>query len=201
MQPDKPHILIVDNEDSYTWNLVQLFEEGGADVSVLRPSEIFEKVLCTYDGMIISPGPGLPSEMTGLMHAVSLGVNALPVLGVCLGLQALAEHFGADLYRMENIIHGRKLNINILNSKNGLFAGMTDSISVGLYHSWAANLLSLPSDIEVTAISPENIIMGMQHKTLPVYGVQFHPESYMTDTGAIIAENWLNIVRKIKNGR
>lgn len=201
MQPDKPHILIVDNEDSFTWNLVQLIEEGSASVSVKHPSGINKDTLSDFDGMIISPGPGLPTEMPGLMHTVSLGVSVCPVLGVCLGLQAIAIHFGAELFRKNNVLHGRKQNISILNSLNGLFAGMNGSVSVGLYHSWAVDPLSLPNRLEVIAISPENIIMGIQHKTLPVYGVQFHPESYITDTGAIITGNWLNIVRKFKNGR
>jgi anthranilate synthase component II len=131
------HLLLVDNEDSYTWNLVRLFEELDAIVTVKHPSAIDISALATYDGMVISPGPGLPDEIPGLMKIVANACGKIPVLGVCLGHQAIAMHFGAKLFRMKNIIHGRKAEINMLNIENGLFAGLPENIHAGLYHSWA----------------------------------------------------------------
>jgi anthranilate synthase/aminodeoxychorismate synthase-like glutamine amidotransferase len=189
------HLLLVDNEDSYTWNLVRLFEELDAIVTVKHPSAIDISALATYDGMVISPGPGLPDEIPGLMKIVANACGKIPVLGVCLGHQAIAMHFGAKLFRMKNIIHGRKAEINMLNIENGLFAGLPENIHAGLYHSWAIEPESLPASLLVTATSEVGIIMAFRHSQLPVFGVQFHPESYMTSIGTKIAENWISLLK------
>lgn len=190
--------MLIDNEDSFTWNLVQLFEEAGASVSVKHPS-VFEIAPITgYDGIVISPGPGLPNEMRGLMNIISNVCGKIPLLGVCLGHQAIAMHFGAGLLRMKDIVHGRKTTIRIIEKENGIFCGLPKDIQVGLYHSWAINPETLSASIVVSAISEEEIIMAFRHKELPVFGVQFHPESYITAAGKKIAQNWIKIVKKGK---
>ncbi len=195
MQPFKPQILLSDNEDSFTWNLVQLFEESGAAVTVKHPSSIQKSDLSAFHGLILSPGPGLPDEMRGLMNILSFSCGKLPLLGVCLGHQAIAMHFGAQLFRMSEIIHGHIMNILITENEHGIFTGLEREITVGLYHSWVVDPETLPKSLVVTSISYDNIVMGIRHRELPIFGVQFHPESYMTSVGKIIAGNWLNVVK------
>jgi anthranilate synthase/aminodeoxychorismate synthase-like glutamine amidotransferase len=194
MKPNTIRILLADNEDSFTGNLVQLFEESGALVSVLHPSEITAHTISGYDGLIISPGPGLPHEMDGLANVVRLAAENVPILGVCLGHQAIAVHFGATLFRLEHIIHGRKLSIKITKNKSTLLQGLGNNAVVGLYHSWAVSHNGFPQCLTVTAMTDENTIMAFEHAHLPVFGVQFHPESYITEEGKIIAQNFLNVI-------
>jgi len=194
MKPNTIRILLADNEDSFTANLVQLFEESGALVSVRHPSKITDDTINSYDGLIISPGPGLPKEMPGLVNVIGLAADNIPILGVCLGHQAIAVHYGASLYRMEHIIHGRKMPIKIIKHNSLLLKNLAPSTQVGLYHSWAVNHNGFPECLTVTAVSDDNTIMAFEHAHLPVFGVQFHPESYITTEGKIIAQNFLQII-------
>jgi anthranilate synthase component 2 len=198
MQPNNPRLLLVDNEDSFTWNLVQLFEEAGAFVAVKHPSVVEIATITGYDGIVISPGPGLPDEMPGLMNIISIVCGKIPLLGVCLGHQAIAMHFGANLFRMKDIVHGRKATIRIIEKENDIFCGLSKDLQVGLYHSWAIDPETLPASIVVSATSEDEIIMAFRHKELPAFGVQFHPESYITAAGRKIAENWIKIVKNWK---
>jgi anthranilate synthase/aminodeoxychorismate synthase-like glutamine amidotransferase len=191
---NKLSVLLIDNEDSFTWNLVQLFEEAGALVDVRHPATMQVHEIQQYDGIIISPGGGLPDEMPGLSGLVAAGVRTKPVLGVCLGLQAIVTEKKGKLFQLDCIIHGRKLDIRIINNTTGLFEGMSNSLKAGLYHSWAAEESSLPDCFLVTATTTDGIIMAIEHKQLPVYGVQFHPESYITEKGLQIAKNFLKII-------
>ncbi len=195
MKTHKPRILIIDNEDSFTWNLVQLVEECGANVFVSNPGKLCTTKLPEFDGIIISPGPGLPDEMNGLMEFMKEASVSFPMLGICLGHQAIAMCFGAKLHQLSPVIHGKNETIQISQSNSDLFSGLSDSITVGLYHSWAVDSVSLPKCFEITAISNSGTIMGIKHKTLPLFGLQFHPESYITADGKIIINHWLNTLR------
>jgi len=194
MTHNKPHILIIDNEDSFTWNLVQLFEECGARVTIFHPQLAVQSCLKEFSGIVISPGPGLPDEMNGLMQCIAQTVDSKPLLGICLGHQAIAMHFGAALYCMDRVVHGKNATISLRETNQGIFKGMPGEITVGLYHSWAVDPATLPDCLEKTAVSDEGIIMGIRHKTKPVYGLQFHPESFITEQGSDMIKQWLKII-------
>lgn len=187
------HILIIDNEDSFTWNLVQLFEECGSLVTILHPEKAKKIDIQEYTGIVISPGPGLPEEMNGLMTFLKSSVRLKPVLGICLGHQAIAMHFGARLIQKSFVIHGHNETIHVHHSEPDIFEGLPEKISVGLYHSWAVDRSSLPGSLEITAASSDGTIMGIKHKVLPVFGLQFHPESFITKEGKAIVSQWLKI--------
>ncbi len=187
-------LLLVDNEDSFTWNLVRLFEEAGAVVDVSHPTSIKEDEVQKYDGIIISPGPGLPNEMQGLHELIRMVIKTKPLLGVCLGMQAIVTANNGSLYQMDCIVHGNSMSIDIFNNISGIFKGMDNSLCVGLYHSWAVDESSLPGCFQVTARSKAGVVMAIEHRAHDVYGVQFHPESYITEAGLHIAKNFLNII-------
>ncbi|MDX9928762.1 MAG: aminodeoxychorismate/anthranilate synthase component II [Bacteroidales bacterium] len=183
-------LLIVDNHDSFTWNLVQLAREAGADDITVCPSE---KALASdpalYNPIIFSPGPGLPHEFPA-MHDI---LNRFPnkrILGVCLGLQAIGIHYGARLVNMEEPQHGRQVKIKIT-GPDYLFGNLPSGFEAGLYHSWFLSGEDLPASLLVTAVSDDNRIMAVRHRELDIRGVQFHPESVMTPAGAKIMTNWL----------
>lgn len=187
-------LILIDNEDSFTWNLVQLFKEAGAVVDVRHPASINEDEVQKYDGIIISPGPGLPDEMSGLHELIRKAIKIKPVLGVCLGMQAIVTAENGSLFQMDCIVHGNRTSIDIFNNISGIFKGMDNSLYVGLYHSWAVDESLLPDSLLVTARSKEGVVMAIEHKTHAVYGVQFHPESYITEAGLQIAKNFLDVI-------
>lgn len=185
-------ILILDNYDSFTYNLVHLVNElGYSDVSVFRNDKIALKDVEAYDKIILSPGPGIPSEAGLLLPLIKEYAGKKPILGVCLGHQAIAEAFGAELINLSEVHHGVASNIKILNSDN-LFEGMGTALEVGRYHSWAVKRDDLPTCLEVTAEDVEGQIMALSHKEYDVHGVQFHPESVLTPDGAKIILNFLS---------
>jgi anthranilate synthase/aminodeoxychorismate synthase-like glutamine amidotransferase len=196
MQTHKNKILLIDNEDSFTHNLKQIFEEAGAEVDIKLPKKVCVNAAMAYNGIVISPGPGVPSEMSGLISIIQRLAPKKPMFGVCLGMQAIAVSFGGNLYQTDKVLHGRKLEIEINNNKSGLLVGLDTKMNVGLYHSWAVEPNSLPDVFEVTAISSEKIIMAISHSQLPIFGVQFHPESIITEEGKKIAENFLSIIKE-----
>lgn len=189
----KNKILLIDNEDSFTYNLYQLFEEAGASIKIELLKNIDFETALDFDGIIISPGPGLPSEVHNLISFIQFISTRKPILGVCLGMQAIAESFGGKLFNTKNVQHGRKLEINVIKFSK-IFEYMPTHFNVGLYHSWAVEYSTLPSELNVTAISPEEVIMALEHKHLPVYGVQFHPESIISENGKFLAKNFLKII-------
>lgn len=194
METNKTKILLIDNEDSFTHNLKQIFEESGAEVDIKLPKKVCVNAAMAYDGIVISPGPGIPSEMSGLISIIQRLAPKKPMLGVCLGMQALVVAFGGNLYQTEKVLHGRKLQIEIKETNKGIFKEMQNKTNVGLYHSWAVEQSSLPEIFEITAISDEKIIMAISHTQLPIFGVQFHPESIITEEGKKIIENFLSII-------
>ena len=183
-------LLIVDNHDSFTWNLVQLAREAGAgDISVKQAEGVMAAGPGGFDRIIFSPGPGLPEEFPAMFDILKQH-RGKRILGVCLGLQAIGLHFGAALVNMEDVRHGRQISVNISDT-DYIFEGLSGSFDAGLYHSWVLSELNFPAGLAVTARSDDNRIMAIRHRELDIHGVQFHPESVMTPAGGRIMANWL----------
>ncbi len=185
-------VLIIDNYDSFTYNLVQLVEElTGERPSVVRNDVLEEINFADFTHVILSPGPGLPNEAGNLKSAIKELVNLeKPTLGVCLGQQAIAEHFGGTLVNLDKVYHGVSSPIKITKT-DVLFEGVRDGFEAGRYHSWIVNSSDFPSELEVLCEGPKEEIMALRHKSLPIRGVQFHPESILTKEGKQIISNFL----------
>lgn len=195
-------LAILDNYDSFTFNLVQAFGNWGEQVRVYRNDECSasEFLNCKPDGIIISPGPctpdqaGISLEVLRLLAARAMHGKIIPTLGVCLGHQAMAQAFGSVIILAPEIVHGKQTPI--FHITGGLFNGLEQGFLAGRYHSLVVDSQRLNPDLIVTAWTNQGLIMGIQHKTYPFYGVQFHPESILTPTGSKILEAFLHIVRK-----
>ena len=185
------NILLLDNYDSFTYNLHHYLLDFTEDVTVKRNDEIRAVEADRYSHIVLSPGPGLPQAAGVLMELIDTQATKKPILGVCLGMQALAEHFGATLYNQEVVKHGITTHIKT-QPDSVLFRGLPESFQVGLYHSWAVDETTLPNNFMVSARSRENVVMAVEHRSLPVCGVQFHPESILTEHGKAILANWLS---------
>jgi anthranilate synthase component 2 len=184
-------ILVFDNYDSFTYNLVHLVEKiTNEKVMVVRNDQISLDEVSDYDKIILSPGPGIPSEAGLLLPLIKRYAPTKPLLGVCLGHQAIGEAFGATLENLSTVYHGVATPIKI-DTTNYLFAGLEDSIDVGRYHSWAISNKNLPDVLKVTATDHNGLIMAIEHTIYDVCGVQFHPESVLTPKGETIIKNWL----------
>ena len=185
-------ILVFDNYDSFTYNLVQLIKEIAVDakVEVFRNDEITLEAVKAYDKILLSPGPGIPSESVLLLPLIKEYAPSKSIFGVCLGQQAIGESFGGSLSNLSKVYHGIATPIHLTNSSS-LFEGLPNTFSVGRYHSWIVNEKDLPSDLIITSKDEEDYIMSLEHKTYDVKGVQYHPESVLTPDGAKIIANWL----------
>ena len=185
-------ILVFDNYDSFTYNLVhQVRKISNATVDVFRNDEIPLENLKNYDKIILSPGPGIPVEAGLLLPLIKEYASSKPILGVCLGHQAIGEAFGGKLINLSSVFHGVATNCQLSLGNCQLFAGLPETIEVGRYHSWVVSKENFPDDLEITAEDESGMIMGLQHKTYDVQGVQFHPESVLTPLGEDILRNWL----------
>ena len=184
-------ILVIDNYDSFTYNLVQYLKDFSAgEVVVRRNDEIELDEIVAFDKILISPGPGLP-ENAGIIKAVIKHYgSSKPILGVCLGMQAIAEVYGGDLINLDEVYHGVASSMRI-EKHDALFNNVSNPTEVGRYHSWAMKDESV-ADLEVIARSKDDCIMAIRHKEYAVKGVQFHPESVLTPEGKKMIENWLN---------
>ena len=186
-------ILVIDNNDSFVYNAVQLLREAVADVTVRRSCCVELETLADYDGVVLSPGPGLPSESEGLMASIEAVVRERkPVLGICLGHQALAEHFGARLLNMEAPLHGHPSQLTVVDRKDPMLQNLPEPAIVGRYHSWVVDPATMPDVLLVSSYDEQGNIMSFYHREFPVYGVQFHPESYISNCGGQIIRNWLD---------
>lgn len=191
------HIALIDNYDSFTYNLVQLVEQVGARVTVLRNDRFALPDLADYDKLLLSPGPGIPSEAGLLLPVIETYASSKPILGVCLGEQAIGEAFGAKLCNLSDVFHGVQTEISLPSLQHPeladdyLFDGLPPRMAVGRYHSWVVSRDGLPDTLAVTAVSDEGLIMGLRHRTLDVHGIQFHPESVLTPLGERIIRNWI----------
>ena len=184
-------ILVFDNYDSFTYNLVHLVEKlTHQKVEVHRNDRIPLEKVKEFDKIILSPGPGVPSEAGLLLPLIREYAASKSILGVCLGHQAIGEAFGGQLVNLSTVYHGVATPVNIL-KKVDLFEGLPDTLEVGRYHSWVISEEGFPAELEVTARDANNYIMGLRHTSLDVQGVQFHPESVLTPQGEQILRNWL----------
>lgn len=185
-------ILILDNYDSFTYNIVQIVREiPGTEVDVVRNDKISVGEIEQYDKIILSPGPGIPSEAGVLLETIRTYGSRKPILGICLGEQAIGEAYGAKLCNLDSVYHGIASEVEIV-GKDYLFDGLENRFVVGRYHSWVVENEKLPSCLEVTAKSKEGLIMALRHKEYDVHGVQFHPESVLTPQGSRMIENFIN---------
>ena len=187
-------ILLIDNYDSFTYNiyhyLEELWEEG---VEVIRNDELTLEKAQKYDRIVISPGPNLPQAAGNLMPVLKAIVAEKKVLGICLGLQAIAEVFDLTLKNLEQVVHGQSKLIKVMDSDNLLFKGLPQQFKVGRYHSWVIDEKSkLDHNLKVTAVDESGNIMAIAHPTLPIHAVQFHPESVLCEYGKEMLGNWLN---------
>ncbi len=189
---DKKPVLIIDNYDSFTYNLVHLVNETGYKTEVWRNDKFNLQDIEAYNRIILSPGPGIPSEAGLLLEVIKQYGHKKSILGVCLGLQAITEVYGGELYNLSKPMHGLSLNTLISDEHETLFRGLPAQFKTGRYHSWAAKNDSLPEILKVTARDEENVIMAISHRDFDVKGVQFHPESVLTEFGKEMMGNWLN---------
>ena len=183
-------IVIIDNYDSFTYNLSHLVKELGAEVTVYRNDQFKLSQLEPFSKIILSPGPGIPSEAGLLLDVIRTYAGKKPILGVCLGHQAIGEAFGGKLENLSDVFHGVATPAHIIRD-DPLFSGLPTDITVGRYHSWVVSKESFPDCLEITAESNEGQIMALRHKTLNVRGIQFHPESVLTPDGRKMLQNWL----------
>lgn len=183
-------IVIIDNYDSFTYNLAHLVKELGAEVEVLRNDKFDLKDLEKYNKIILSPGPGIPEEAGLLLEVIRTYAGKKPMLGVCLGEQAIGQVFGAKIINLSSVFHGVQTPVS-LKEEDYIFNGLPQEIPVGRYHSWVVDAESLPEELAITAVSPEGQIMALKHKKYDIHGIQFHPESILTPDGKTIVKNWL----------
>jgi len=184
--------VIIDNYDSFTYNLAHLVKALGAEVTVLRNDQFSIEALEAYDKIILSPGPGIPSEAGLLLDVIKTYAGRKPMLGVCLGHQAIGEAFGARLENLSEVFHGVATPAHIV-ADDPIFCGLPKSFTVGRYHSWVVATDQLPDCLTVTAVSDEGQIMALRHKEYDIHGIQFHPESVLTPEGRIIIKNFIDL--------
>ena len=184
-------IIVIDNYDSFTYNLVHYLEDLNCEVTVYRNDEFDIEELQKFDKILLSPGPGIPDEAGLLKEVIKTYSTTKSILGVCLGQQAIAEVFGGSLINLEKVYHGVATNIKIQVQDEPLFKGLESEIEVGRYHSWVVNPTDLPEVLEITSLDENGQIMSLRHRTLDVRAVQFHPESILTPHGKKILENWV----------
>lgn len=186
-------ILVFDNYDSFTYNLVHLVEKiTHTRVSVHRNDQISLEQIREYDKIILSPGPGIPVEAGLLLPVIKEYAASKSILGVCLGHQAIGQAFGGSLINLSTVYHGVSTPISISETnRSRLFEGMPATVEVGRYHSWVVSPENFPAELEITAVDDKDFIMALQHKKFDVQGVQFHPESVLTPGGEAIIRNWL----------
>ena len=193
MKPDDARILLIDNYDSFTYNLVQAFAAQGAQVLVYRNDAIDENEALSLEAthLVISPGPGRPEDAGVSLRMIDAFAEKLPMLGVCLGHQCLVSHFGGDIVRAERLMHGKTSMVK--HDDKTVFRGLSQPFEAGRYHSLCADHNSMPDVLELTAQTDRGEIMGVRHKELPLEGVQFHPESVLTPEGDRLMNNFLRM--------
>lgn len=191
---------MIDNYDSFTYNLVHLVRELGADITVFRNDQFEMKQLESFDKIMLSPGPGIPSEAGLLLQVIATYAGVKPILGICLGEQAIGEFFGGTLINLSEVFHGVQTPAHVLtfphpssreSEPDYLFRGLERDIQVGRYHSWVVDAATLPACLEVTCTSDEAQVMALRHKDFDVRGIQFHPESVLTPDGRQMIRNWI----------
>lgn len=194
-------ILVIDNYDSFTYNLVQYIQRvTGVLPDVFRNDKITAEEAMAYDKILLSPGPGIPEEAGNLKDIIKQCAPTKSILGVCLGVQAIAEVFGGSLINMQKVYHGVSSSIIQTKEKDSLFEGVSKVFDGARYHSWMVSREGLPEELKITAIDEDASIMALKHATYDVKGVQFHPESILTKEGMRMIENWINIPSNSSKG-
>lgn len=184
-------ILVIDNYDSFTYNLVHYLEDLGCEVIVKRNDQLTLKEVEPFEQIVLSPGPGIPDEAGLLKEIIKEFAPTKSILGVCLGQQAIGEVFGGSIINLDTVYHGVATNINITVEDESLFNGLEKTIEVGRYHSWVVDT-NLPNELEATSVDENGQIMSLRHKKYDVKAVQFHPESVLTPNGKQMLKNWLD---------
>lgn len=191
-------IVMIDNYDSFTYNLVHLVKELGAEITVYRNDQFELEQLEAFDKIMLSPGPGIPSEAGKLLDVIRTYAGVKPILGICLGEQAIGEAFGGNLVNLSEVFHGVQTPAHVVDfiehgqhNEDYLFRGLNRDILVGRYHSWVVDAETLPVCLETTCLSNEGQVMALRHKDYDIRGIQFHPESVLTPDGMKIIKNWL----------
>jgi len=184
-------ILVIDNYDSFTYNLVHLLLKY-AEVKVVMNDEVDMEEVKRFDKILFSPGPGIPEEAGQMIEVIKTFAGSKPMLGICLGHQAIGEVYGGKLKNLSKVYHGVSTPIKVMARNNYLFKNIPESFEAGRYHSWVVDEKSVPSEIEVTAVDASGMIMALSHTKYDINGVQFHPESIMTEHGDTLIGNWVN---------
>lgn len=201
MSSIEPRILLIDNYDSFTFNIREYLGRivGYNNVIIHKNDQVMIADAMEFDAWVLSPGPGLPGQSGNLIDLIRAGFEKRPILGICLGMQAIAETFGAELINLGNVRHGRQIRLRW--TGHCPLVPDTDQLeSAGLYHSWAVKASTLPDSLEVSCIDEEGVPMIIQHAKFPVYGVQFHPESILTPGGFQLMEEFIRLTRKKMSG-
>lgn len=185
-------ILVIDNYDSFVYNLVHYLEALDCEVVVKRNDQFYMEDVNAYDKILLSPGPGIPDEAGLLKEVIATYAGKKPILGVCLGQQAIAEVFGGSLINLKNVFHGVSTKANIVVQDEVLFKGLGTEIEIGRYHSWVVSNEDFPSVLEITSLDENQQIMSLRHREFDIKGVQFHPESVLTPKGKEIIKNWVH---------
>lgn len=195
------HILVIDNYDSFVYNIVQLLRESALQptFSVARNDAIPFERINDFDAFILSPGPGIPTEANGMPQLLKHYAATKPVLGICLGHQAIIENFGGEIINMGTPVHGHRSALRNLDADDSLYSGISEPVYVGRYHSWVARKDKMPQELIATAEDEDGNIMSVRHRTKPIFGVQYHPESFMCSHGQTIIDNWLATVNRQAN--
>ena len=186
-------IIVIDNYDSFVYNLVHYIEELNCEVHVLRNDQFHMEDLERYDKILLSPGPGIPEEAGLLKEVIKTYAGKKPILGVCLGQQAIGEVFGGSLSNLSKVFHGVATKAEIIVDDEPLFKGLGKEIKIGRYHSWVVNKEDFPASLEITSLDDRGQIMSLRHRELDIRGVQFHPESVLTPKGKAMIKNWIEM--------
>jgi anthranilate synthase component 2 len=185
------NVLVIDNYDSFVYNLVYLLKELGAKVDVFRNDKISLEQVAAYDQILLSPGPGIPTEAGIMLDLLKEYKSSKKILGVCLGHQAIGEAFGSQLQNMGEVLHGVTTECEVTDPSEKLFQGIPTRFEVCRYHSWTVVPETMPEDLKITAVDDKGFVMAEAHQKYYVRGVQFHPEAYLTQHGLQMIKNWL----------
>jgi len=191
-------LLVIDNYDSFTYNLVYILRQNKIDFEVYRNDKITSEQAEKFDGILLSPGPGIPEEAGNMPAIIARCAGKIPILGICLGHQAVSQYLGSNLINRSKVFHGLQTPIRLINNKCSIFNDVPEKFLAGRYHSWEISREGLPDSIEITAIDDANSIMAIQQEELKLFGLQFHPESIMTPDGDTMIKNFIQICKSEK---
>lgn len=189
-------ILVLDNYDSFTYNLVYILKQNNIDFDVIRNDKISKEEALNYDGILLSPGPGIPEEAGNMPSIIKNCAGQMPILGICLGHQAIAQFLGGEIINRNDVLHGMQTPILLTQKSSPIFENVPETFEAGRYHSWELNKEDIPEKIECTALDEQGSIMALQNLDLNLYGLQFHPESIMTTEGEKMVQNFIGICKK-----